>query len=103
MGAFARLEHVYGAGLVFLIATTLIGCALFRFFQEVRVGLQELVSYAGAANPAGSATTTGWSTTGRRRRRSYSSDSRNPLRTISVAPVDRTSRTPAGAESRVRR
>jgi hypothetical protein len=52
MGAFAQLQHIYGAGMLFLFATVLIGGALFRFFQEVRVGLRELAGYtdAGAAD-----------------------------------------------------
>jgi hypothetical protein len=39
---FVRLQHVYGAALLFLTSTALIGGALFRFFQEVRVSLDEL-------------------------------------------------------------
>lgn len=41
-GALLRLTHVYGAGFLFLVSTGLVGCALFRFWQEVRVGLAEL-------------------------------------------------------------
>src|SRR5215469_2809638 len=39
--AFLRLQHEYGAGLLFLIAVGLLGGSLFRFGQEVRIGLSE--------------------------------------------------------------
>ena len=39
--AFLKLQHEYGAGLLFIIAVGLIGGALFRFGQEVRMGLSE--------------------------------------------------------------
>jgi hypothetical protein len=42
LAAFLRLPHVYGAAVLFLLATGLVGCALFRFFQEVHVSLNEL-------------------------------------------------------------
>ena len=45
IGAFLQLQHIYGAGLLFLMATVLIGCALFRFFQEVHVSLDELEQF----------------------------------------------------------
>jgi uncharacterized protein DUF2721 len=39
--AFLKLHHEYGAGLLFLIAVGLLGGSLFRFGQEVRIGLNE--------------------------------------------------------------
>ena len=39
--AFLNLRHEYGAGLLFLLAVGLLGVALFRFSQEVRIGLSE--------------------------------------------------------------
>lgn len=39
--AFIRLKHEYGAGVLFLIAVALLGAALFRFGQEVKIGLSE--------------------------------------------------------------
>ncbi len=44
-GAFLRVQHIFGAGFLFLSATVLIGLALFRFAQEVRVGVDELDDY----------------------------------------------------------
>jgi hypothetical protein len=38
---FAGLKYAYGAGLLFLIATALLGFGLFRFSQEARIGLAE--------------------------------------------------------------
>jgi hypothetical protein len=43
--AFLRLQHEYGAGLLFAVAIALLGAALFRFAQEVRVGLAEADHY----------------------------------------------------------
>lgn len=40
--AFMRLQHIYGGGLLFGIATTLFTLSLFRFAQEVRVALHEI-------------------------------------------------------------
>src|SRR5215472_6761798 len=39
--AFLRLQHVYGAGILFFLAVALLGAALFRFGQEVAMGLSE--------------------------------------------------------------
>ena len=39
--AFLHLRHEYGAGLLFFVAIGLLGAALFRFSQEVRIGLHE--------------------------------------------------------------
>ena len=39
--AFFRLQHVYGAGILFAVAVALLGGSLFRFSQEVRIGLSE--------------------------------------------------------------
>ena len=39
--AFFRVQHVYGAGILFFIAVILLGASLFRFSQEVRIGLSE--------------------------------------------------------------
>ena len=39
--AFFRLRHEYGAGLLFAVAIVLLGGSLFRFSQEVRMGLTE--------------------------------------------------------------
>ena len=43
--AFLRLQHEYGAGVLFLLALGLLGGALFRFGQEVRIGLSESDHY----------------------------------------------------------
>jgi hypothetical protein len=43
--AFVKLRHEYGAGLLFLFAVTLLGGSLFRFGQEVRIGLSESDHY----------------------------------------------------------
>jgi len=37
--ALFRLPHEYGAGVLFGIALILLGCSIFRFGQEVRMGL----------------------------------------------------------------
>jgi hypothetical protein len=39
--AFFRLRHEFGAGLLFGLALFLIGGAIFRFGQEVRLGISE--------------------------------------------------------------
>ena len=39
--AFFRLQHIYGAGILFALAVALLGGSLFRFSQEVRIGLNE--------------------------------------------------------------
>jgi Protein of unknown function (DUF2721) len=41
VSAFFRLRHEYGAGVLFTVAIGLLGGALFRFVQEVRMGLSE--------------------------------------------------------------
>jgi uncharacterized protein DUF2721 len=41
VSAFLKLQHEYGAGLLFLIAVVLLGGSLLRFGQEVRIGLRE--------------------------------------------------------------
>ena len=43
--AFLRLEHVYGAAALFFVAVILLGAALFRFGQEVAMGLSEADHY----------------------------------------------------------
>jgi hypothetical protein len=43
--SFFRLRHEYGAGLLFAVAVSLLGCSLFRFAQEVRMGLSEADHY----------------------------------------------------------
>ena len=39
--AFFGLQHIYGAGILFALAVALLGGSLFRFSQEVRIGLSE--------------------------------------------------------------
>ena len=39
--AFFRLQHIYGAGILFAVAVVLLGGSLFSFSQEVRIGLSE--------------------------------------------------------------
>ena len=43
--AFCRLEYIYGAGILFVSAVSLLGAALFKFGQEVRIGLSEADNY----------------------------------------------------------
>ena len=43
--AFLRLQHAYGAGILFAVAVVLLGASLFRFGQEVRIGLSEADQY----------------------------------------------------------
>jgi hypothetical protein len=43
--AFFRLRHEYGAGFLFALAIGLLGGSLFRFAQEVRIGLSESDHY----------------------------------------------------------
>ena len=43
--AFLHLQHEYGAGFLFLLALGLMAVALFRFGQEVRIGLSESDHY----------------------------------------------------------
>lgn len=40
--AFLGLRHEPGAGVLFLAAVILMGASLFRFAQEIRMGLSEL-------------------------------------------------------------
>ena len=40
-----RLEHEYGAGAIFAVAVALLGASLYRFAQEVRIGLSEADHY----------------------------------------------------------
>jgi hypothetical protein len=39
---FFGLKHVYGAGILFFVATLLLGVALFRFAQEAWLARREL-------------------------------------------------------------
>lgn len=43
--AYFRLQHEYGAGLLFGIAVAILGAALYRFGTEVRMGLSEADHY----------------------------------------------------------
>ena len=43
--AFFGLRHEYGVGLLFVVAVVLLGTSLFRFTQEVRIGLSEADHY----------------------------------------------------------
>jgi hypothetical protein len=43
--ALFRLRHEYGAGVLFSIALILLGSSIFRFGQEVRMGLREADHY----------------------------------------------------------
>jgi hypothetical protein len=43
--ALLRLQHVYGAGVLFAVAVALLGASLFRFGQEVKIGLTEADHY----------------------------------------------------------
>ena len=43
--AFFKLQHEYGAALLFLFALGLLAGSLFRFVQEVRIGLSEADHY----------------------------------------------------------
>lgn len=42
LGAFLQMPHIYGAALLFLLATAFVGLSLLRFFQEVHVSLDEV-------------------------------------------------------------
>ncbi len=42
VSAFFRLRHEYGAGVLFAVAIAMLGWSLFRFSQEVRMGLSEV-------------------------------------------------------------
>jgi hypothetical protein len=39
--AFLRVQHVYGAGILFFLAVVLLGSSLFLFGREVKIGLTE--------------------------------------------------------------
>jgi hypothetical protein len=41
--AFLRLQHEYGAGILFALAVALLGGSLFRFSQEVRSGSARVI------------------------------------------------------------
>jgi hypothetical protein len=43
--AFLQLQHEYGAGSLFILSLTLLAVALFRFGQEVSMGLSTLDHY----------------------------------------------------------
>jgi hypothetical protein len=43
--AFLKLQHVYGAAGLFLLAVALLGAALFRFGHEVQMGISEADHY----------------------------------------------------------
>ena len=43
--AFLKLQHEYGAAVLFGIAICLLGASLFKFSQEVRIGLSEADHY----------------------------------------------------------
>lgn len=43
--AFFRLQHEYGAGILFAVAVALLGGSLFGFSQEIRIGLSESDHY----------------------------------------------------------
>lgn len=45
LSAFFRLQHEYGAGALFIVAIALLGMSLFRFAQEVRMGISEADHY----------------------------------------------------------
>jgi polyferredoxin len=45
VSAFVGIRHEYGAGLLFLFAVSLLGVSLFRFAQEVSIGLSEFDHY----------------------------------------------------------
>jgi hypothetical protein len=40
-----RLQHVFGAAVLFFLAVALLGVSLFRFGQEVRIGISEADYY----------------------------------------------------------
>ena len=43
--ALLRLQHAFGAPILFLAATIMVGGSLLRFGQEIRAGLAELDEY----------------------------------------------------------
>jgi hypothetical protein len=44
VAGFLKLEHAYGAFLLFVIATIFLGFALFRFAQEARISISDTIS-----------------------------------------------------------
>jgi hypothetical protein len=42
---YFSIRHEYGAGLLFAVAISLLGAALFKFGQEMRLGLSETDHY----------------------------------------------------------
>ena len=45
VSAFLKLRHEYGAGILFALAVGLLGASVFRFAQEVKMGLSEADHY----------------------------------------------------------
>lgn len=45
LSAFLKLQHEYGAAVLFVIALCLLGASLFQFSKEVRIGLSEADHY----------------------------------------------------------
>jgi hypothetical protein len=45
LSAFLRLQHIYGAAGLFALAVGLLGASLFRFGQEVQIGVSEADHY----------------------------------------------------------
>ena len=45
VSAFLSLEHVYGVSLLFIASVAMLGASLFKFGQEVRIGLAEADRY----------------------------------------------------------
>jgi hypothetical protein len=43
--AFLRLQHVFGVAVLFFLAVALLGVSLFRFGQEVAMGISEADHY----------------------------------------------------------
>jgi hypothetical protein len=43
--AFLRLQHVFGVAMLFFLAVALLGASLFRFGQEVWIGISEADHY----------------------------------------------------------
>ena len=43
--AFLRLQHVFGVAVLFALAVGLLGISLFRFGQEVGIGISEADHY----------------------------------------------------------
>ena len=46
VSTFFRLKHAIGAPILFVVATLLLGFALFRFAQDARLGLNEADQYS---------------------------------------------------------